>query len=162
MEQRQLIASVRQQTTRDPTDAHYAQKMQDRFSGEVGGAAADPSDVQYCSWCTSAFTLTKRKHRCRLCQLSYCDECSQRRVRLDVEQIRQFEVANERGLLTRCATAARELVERGRNWVSALSRHAHTHTHTHREREREGCINVNIFLQWRLDASFAMGFHKRR
>ena len=44
-----------------------------------GDAALDT----VCGPCGTSFTMLKRKHRCRLCEVTCCDECSRKRTSLD-------------------------------------------------------------------------------
>ncbi len=45
------------------------------FERETVGWTQD-SKVSFCAWCSSKFTLTRRKHHCRLCGRIMCNACS--------------------------------------------------------------------------------------
>ena len=42
--------------------------------------SSSSGNVNICVLCSANFTLFKRTHRCRLCDVTCCDDCSKKRV----------------------------------------------------------------------------------
>jgi len=89
-----------------------------------------------CLHCHSRFSLTKRKHHCRLCGGLYCSNCSSHTVSVDKFGYKDVRVCNTCFVMARTVVLCRKAVESGQVEYKEVVRQAELYAEREKERAR--------------------------